>query len=29
VGIPEAAGSLQKRKLINYSRGTITILDQK
>ena len=29
VGITKAAGSLQKRKLINYSRGIITVLDRK
>jgi len=28
VGITKAAGALQKRKLINYSRGTITVLDR-
>jgi CRP-like cAMP-binding protein len=28
VGITKAAGSLQKRKLINYSRGNITVLDR-
>jgi CRP-like cAMP-binding protein len=28
VGITKAAGSLQSRKLINYSRGTITVLDR-
>jgi CRP-like cAMP-binding protein len=28
VGITKAAGSLQKRKLIDYSRGTITVLDR-
>lgn len=28
VGITKAAGSLQKRKLINYHRGIITVLDR-
>jgi CRP-like cAMP-binding protein len=29
VGITKAAGSLQKRKLITYSRGLITVLDRR
>lgn len=29
VGITKAAGSLQKRKLIDYSRGVITVLDRR
>ena len=29
VGITEAAGALQKRKLIGYKRGLVTILDRK
>ena len=29
VGITEAAGALQGRKLISYARGTVTILDRK
>jgi CRP-like cAMP-binding protein len=29
VGITKAAGSLKKRKLISYSRGTITVLDRR
>jgi CRP-like cAMP-binding protein len=28
VGVSKAAGSLQKRKLISYSRGVITVLDR-
>jgi hypothetical protein len=29
VGITNAAGILQKRKLLHYSRGEITVLDRK
>ena len=29
VGITKAAGALQKRKLIHYSRGNITVLDRR
>jgi len=29
VGVTEAAGALQRRKLIGYSRGTLRILDQR
>jgi hypothetical protein len=28
VGVTKAAGSLQKQRLIHYSRGNITVLDR-
>ena len=28
VGVTNAAGNMQKRKLISYSRGEITVLDR-